>query len=210
MVSRLVSASVALAMIGSLAACTAPEAEDGLPGPASVSAAPAPAPTPTTSVPVTRATPPPPAPASPAPTELAIPALGVAMPVVPVGVQPDGAMQIPADPAVAGWYRFGPAPADAGATVIAAHVDSRSYGLGPLGRLREAEPGQQVSATDGSGQTTTYIVESVTYIPRAQLPVAELFTRSGPRSLIVITCGGQFDDRTRNYSDNVVLIARAA
>lgn len=209
--SRLLPALVAVAMIGTLAACTTPDAEGGIPNPPSASATAAPAPTPSASVPVVRATPTPPPVPSPEPTALVLPDLGVDMPVDPVGVQADGAMEIPTDPAVAGWYRFGPAPADAaGATVIAAHVDSRVYGLGPLARLRDAQPGQQVSVTDAAGTITTYIVESVTYIPRAQLPVDELFSREGPRSLVVITCGGSFDERTRSYSDNVVLVARGA
>lgn len=207
--SRLLSAFIALALIGTLAACTTPETEGGAPIPPSASATPAPASTPSVSVPVVRATPAPPAAPAPSPETLVLPALGVDMPVEPVGVQDDGAMQIPKDPAVAGWYRFGPAPADAeGATVIAAHVDSRVYGLGPLAKLRDAKPGQEVSVTDEAGARTRYIVESVTYIPRAKLPVDELFTREGPRSLVVITCGGSFDERTRSYSDNVVLIAR--
>ena len=60
------------------------------------------------------------------------------MPVDPVGVQDDGDMQIPEDANRAGWYRFGPAPADAqGATVLAAHVDSRLTGVGQFSRLRK-------------------------------------------------------------------------
>lgn len=210
-VSRLLSALIAVAMTGTLAACTSSDAEGGTPIPPSASATAAPVPTPSVSVPVVRATPTPPAAPSPAPETLTLPDLGVDMPVEPVGVQDNGAMQIPKDPAVAGWYRFGPAPADAeGATVIAAHVDSRVYGLGPLARLRDAKPGQQVSVTDAAGSRTVYIVQTVTYIPRAELPVDELFTREGPRSLVVITCGGSFDERTRSYSDNVVLVAREA
>lgn len=209
--SRLILVLVAAAMIGTLAACTTPDTEGGTPIPPSASASAAPAPTASVSVPVVRATPTPPAAPAPEPTALALPDLGVDMPVDAVGVQDDGAMQIPKNPATAGWYRFGPAPADGeGATVIAAHVDSRVYGLGPLARLRDAEPGQEVFVTDEAGTRTRYIVERVTYIPRAQLPVDELFAREGSPTLVVITCGGSFDERTRSYSDNVVLVAREA
>lgn len=197
-----------------LAAC-APVSEAG-PPPASdtgsgatgtVSPQPA-APTPQASVPVAPATPQAVV-RSPAPERLAISALTVDMPVEPVGVQDTGEMEIPERPSIAGWYRFGKAPADAeGTTVIAAHVDDREYGVGPLAKLREAEPGDEIAVTDADGTVTTYVTESVTYIPRAELPVDDLFTREGPRSLAVITCGGDFDEQTRTYSDNVVLIAR--
>jgi hypothetical protein len=69
--------------------------------------------------------------------------------------------------------------------------------------------GDEIRITDADGTVTTYVTESVTYIPRAELPVDDLFTREGPRTLAVITCGGDFDQQTRTYSDNVVLIAKA-
>lgn len=166
-------------------------------------------PTPQASVPVAPATPQADAPA-PTPDRLELPSLGVDMRVQPVGVEGRGEMQIPERPSVAGWYRFGMAPADdRGTTVIAAHVDDRVYGIGPLAKLREAREGDVVTVTDADGTATDYVTESVTYIPRAELPVEELFTREGPRTLAVITCGGDFDQQTRTYSDNVVLIARA-
>lgn len=119
-------------------------------------------------------------------------------------------MEIPADPAIAGWYRFGSAPSTGeGATVLAAHVDSRIYGLGPLSALRDAQAGWTISVTAEDGTASSYVVESVTYIPRAQLPVDQLFSRTGPASLVLITCGGTFDEQRRSYSDNVVLVATA-
>lgn len=197
-----------------LAAC-APVSEAGSPpsdtgsgATGTVSPRPA-APTPQVSVPVAPATPQAVV-RAPAPERLAISSLDVDMPVEAVGVQDTGEMEIPERPSIAGWYRFGKAPADAeGTTVIAAHVDDREYGVGPLARLREAKEGDEVTVTDADGTVTTYVTESVTYIPRAELPVDDLFTREGPRTLAVITCGGDFDQQTRTYSDNVVLIAKA-
>src|SRR6478752_9981206 len=61
-----------------------------------------------------------------APTRVAVARLGIDMTVEPQGVLPDGQMALPASPTVAGWYKFGSAPDDAGATVIAAHVDSKT------------------------------------------------------------------------------------
>ncbi|MDL5350533.1 sortase [Microbacterium sp. zg-YB36] len=210
--SRGLGIAVVITAVLALAACSPPDAEGGDPTPSSAAARPeAPRPTPAVQVPISPATPPPVQPRSAEPQQLTSADLQIDMPVVPVGVQDDGSMEIPADPAVAGWYRFGPAPADAaGSTVLAAHVDSRVYGVGPLARLREAQRGQTVQVTDAAGAVSGYTVESVTYIPRAELPVDQLFDRNGPRSLVLITCGGQFDERTRTYSDNVVLVARAS
>lgn len=210
--SRGLGIAVVITAMLALAACSPPGAEGGASAPSSAAArTEAPQPTPTVQVPVSPATPPPVQPRSAEPQRLTSADLQIDMAVVPVGVQNDGSMEIPADPAVAGWYRFGPAPGDAsGTTVLAAHVDSRVYGVGPLARLREAQPGQTLQVTDAAGAVSGYTVESVTYIPRAELPVDQLFDRGGARSLVLITCGGQFDEQTRTYSDNVVLVARAS
>lgn len=118
-------------------------------------------------------------------------------------------MEIPRDPAVAGWYRYGPVPgADEGSAVIAAHVDSRVLGVGPLAQLRYVEPGTRVEVADSRGRSTAFEVQSVDYIPRGALPVEDFFARSGDPALVIITCGGSFDERTRSYSDNVVAVAR--
>lgn len=211
--SRTVRSGVVVLMLGVLAACTPAGAGENRPLESSAPATPPPAssaPSPAPSVPVTQATLAPPMPDAPAPKRLVYSAQGVDMPVSATGVQDDGSMEIPDDPFAAGWYRYGAAPADGqGITVIAAHVDSRKLGIGPLSKLREGKPGDILSVEDAEGQTYTYEVEEVTYIPRAELPVADLFERSGEARLTVITCGGSFDEKTRTYSDNVVLVARA-
>ena len=211
----LILGCVAIVAASALAACIPADAEGGRALAPSASAAPgsspAPAPTPVVSVPVTSATLRPPAPAAAAPERIVISSLAVDMPVRAVGVQGDGSMEIPKNPSRAGWYRYGAAPADAaGTTVLAAHVDSRVFGIGPLARLRDAGSGESVTVEDADGKEHRYVVESVTYIPRAELPVGDLFARDGERSLAIITCGGSFDEQTRTYSDNVVLIARAS
>ncbi|MGY1808776.1 class F sortase [Blastococcus sp. SYSU D00669] len=145
--------------------------------------------------------------AVPAPVRLTVPALGIDAPVEPVGVAPDGQMQIPDDVTRAGWYRFGPAPGGAGNAVLAGHVDDAEQGLGALARLREAAPGTEVAVTDAAGTTTRWRVVSRELISKQQLPLAEMFTRDGAPRLVLVTCGGPFDPGSRSYRDNVVVVA---
>lgn len=167
----------------------------------------APRPTPVVDVPVTAATPAP-ARASVPPVRLSIEAIGVDMAVKPVGVEPGGFMELPADPAVAGWYRFGADPqSDDGNIVVSAHVDAPDRPIGPLSRLRDLNGGETITVADAEGVTHTYRVESVTYYPKQDLPVDGLFARDGSDSLVVITCGGAFDRTTGRYADNVVAVA---
>lgn len=141
----------------------------------------------------------------PPPVGLTLPALGVEVPVDPVGVDTDGQMEIPPNAARAGWYRFGPAPgSDRGAAVIAAHVDSvASAGLGPFARLRDLSPGDEAMVALADGSTVTYRVREVTSYPKTDVTWPDVFVRDGPAHLVLITCGGRWQPDVRHYSDNV-------
>lgn len=142
------------------------------------------------------------------PVRLQIGGAGIDVQVVPVGVQPDGYMELPPDVAVAGWYRYGSDPGSAaGTTVISAHVDSLEYGLGPFSQLGSLTAGAPITVTSSDGTTEVYAVESVQSILKSQLPLDQIFDREGAPRLILITCGGQFNSEQLNYSDNVVVVA---
>ncbi len=142
------------------------------------------------------------------PTRLQIESLGIDVTVQPVGVQADGQMEIPPRVEVAGWYKYGSDPAStAGTTVIAAHVDSSVYGIGPFAGLRNASVGATVTVATADGSTRSYVVLSIERIAKPQLPLAQIFDRGGAPRLILVTCGGQFDYGTGHYVDNVVVTA---
>lgn len=142
------------------------------------------------------------------PVRVQVPAGGIDVTVEPVGVLADGQMELPANPRVAGWYRYGPDPeSDAGGTVIAAHVDSLKYGLGPFAKLTSLSAGTKVQVTTADGVAHSYSIQTIQKILKAQLPVAQLFDRTGSPRLVLITCGGQFDYMTLHYSDNIFVTA---
>lgn len=142
------------------------------------------------------------------PVSVDVPSAGIRVSVAPVGVQPDGLMELPADVKIAGWYKFGPDPlSPTGTTVLAAHVDSIEYGLGPFAGLKNLPAGTQVVVSLSNGSTATYAIESVTSVLKEQLPLADVFDRSGAPRLVLITCGGQFNYSSGSYSDNIVVVA---
>lgn len=174
---------------------------------------PAPGPTPVTAPPgITQAAPPAVPPTVPAavaaPARLDVPDLGLEVPVVPVGVDEVGALEVPADPRVAGWWSSGAVPGAAqGSTVLAAHVDAAGVGAGPLSRLLRAPLGTVVEVGTTDGSTLRYaLTERRSHAKDAGLP-AELFRADGPPRLVVITCGGAFDVAAGRYADNVVIVA---
>lgn len=142
------------------------------------------------------------------PVHVAVVEVGIDAEVVPVGVAADGQMELPADPDVVGWYRHGSAPGgDSGSVVLAGHVDSRRYGVGQLARLREIEVGDGVDVRTAGGVDARYRVVDVESVPKARLPVADLFRRDGEERLVLVTCGGEFDRSRGTYEENIVVTA---
>ncbi len=193
-----------------LAALTGCVGEGGRPGAAPSPTVSSPEPTSTVAAPApvdrTPATPPPPRQVD-APTSVELPGVDIAAGVVAVGAAPDGQMDLPADPNVVGWYRHGPAAGDgSGSVVLAGHVDSLRYGIGPLARLQDAEVGDAAVVRTDAGETHRYRVTAVRHVPRAELPATEVFSRAGGERLRVITCAGEFVPG-RGYENNVIVTA---
>lgn len=141
------------------------------------------------------------------PVRLRVPGVALDAPVVAVGVAEGRQMQLPDDPRVLGWYRFGPAPrSGTGSVVLAGHVDSREYGVGPLARLSGVRSGDVVEVALGPGRRSSYRVDSVERFDRQALPAA-VFSRTGPERLRIVTCTGPYLPEQGGYQQNLVVTA---
>jgi hypothetical protein len=149
-----------------------------------------------------------PGPAS-VPVRLVIPAVGVATPLVRLGLEPDGAMEVPVDFATAGWFAGGPAPGRLGPAVIAGHVDSRT-GPAVFYRLRDLRPGHTIIVERADGTRLRFLVEQARRYPKAGFPTADVFGPVPSAALRLITCTGDFDRARGSYRDNLVVFARLA
>ncbi len=129
-------------------------------------------------------------------------------PVVAIGLDPDGDMEVPRDGSVAGWYQRGAVPGDAGTAVITAHVDTRVAGPGAFFRLGTLTPGDVVEVVSSAGDVTRWEVTGRDQRPKDDLPHDVVYARTGAPRLVLITCGGAFDEATRRYADNVLVYAR--
>jgi hypothetical protein len=106
-----------------------------------------------------------------------------------------------------GWWADGAQPGDrTGTVLIAGHVDSRAGGAGAFFHLRDATAGDRVQLSTAGGRTFTYRVVSVKTYLKSQLPT-DVWSRRGPARLVLVTCGGPFDRKTRHYRDNIVVTA---
>ena len=149
-----------------------------------------------------------PGPASP-PVRLTIPSIRVTTPLVRLGRERDGSMQVPADFARAGWFAEGLAPGQVGPAVIAGHVDSKT-GPAVFYRLRELRPGDTVQVERADGARLRFVVEQARSFPKATLPTAGVFGPAPWAALRLVTCGGTFDRARGSYRDNLVVFAHLA
>ena len=125
-----------------------------------------------------------------------------------VGVEPTGEMAIP-PPREVGWYRYGPLPGGAGSAVLAGHIASDGID-GAFRHLDRLGPGDPVEVGLSDGSRLRFVVTDRVQVGKEDLPFDELFARSGPPRLALITCGGEFDYSARSYRDNIVVVAELA
>lgn len=141
------------------------------------------------------------------PTSAAIPGIGN-VPIVGVGIAPDGQAEIPEDVSTVGWYSYGSAPGDGdGSVVLMGHRDSKG-GKGALWTLPNVAVGSTITVTDAAGVAHSYEVTSNESISKQVVPLSDLFVRNGPPQLVIISCGGDYVKELGGYLDNVVLTAQ--
>ncbi|MFC5958423.1 class F sortase [Streptomyces pratens] len=127
--------------------------------------------------------------------------------VRPVGITDRGAMAIPEDPAVAGWYRFGPAPGSPrGSAVLVGHVDSDTGALGEFAALYDVRPGDRVEVRRAGAESAVYRVVARATVPKGGLP-SSTFRRTGPPVLTLVTCAPPFIPEAGGYQANLVVTA---
>ena len=149
-----------------------------------------------------------PPPAGPAPAALTIEALGIERaPIIGVGVEDNGDMEIPPADRI-GWYRYGPSPGDDGSAVLAAHIAYDGVD-GVFVDLVDLAAGSTIDVHYDDGTTTRFVARSTEQYDKDELPRDRVWGRSGPASLVLITCGGDFNRSLRSYDDNIVVYATA-
>lgn len=141
------------------------------------------------------------------PARVRIPAIGVDAPIVALGVDRDGLMEIPENVDDVGWYRHGPGAGGPGSSVLAAHIDSAGQGPGVFFRLGTLGRGDLIEVSDTEGNWQTFVVRAVETIPKDELALDRVFAREGDPVLTLITCGGGFSRSLGSYDSNVVVVA---
>jgi LPXTG-site transpeptidase (sortase) family protein len=140
------------------------------------------------------------------PTSIEIPAVGIAGPVVPLGLNDDGTLEVPDDFGATGWYERGPEPGEAGPAVITGHVDSTT-GPAVFYRLRELQSGDEIAVHRADHTTVRFVVERIEEWPKASFPTDRVYGRTRGSVLRLVTCSGEFDESIGHYVDNTIVYA---
>lgn len=144
-----------------------------------------------------------------APATLRIAALGLEEDLVDLGLAEDGSMEVPADPARAGWFTGGGRPGGFGPTILAGHVDSDT-GPAVFFPLTQLRPGDLVEVERADGVSVVYEVTEVADYAKGDFPTAQVFGATREDTLRLITCTGPWDSLAQSYEDNHVVYATAA
>jgi hypothetical protein len=142
----------------------------------------------------------------PRPVGLQMQSIDVArFPVRPVGLELDGEMEIP-DETEIGWYQYGATAGQPGATVLAAHV-SWNRTQGPFARLGGVNPGERIEVALDDGTVRLYEVTERAVYGKSELPRERIWRNTGEETLVLITCGGDYNPEIRRYRENIVVYA---
>ena len=129
------------------------------------------------------------------------------MPVRVASTTANGVLDVPADIREAGWWSGGARLGDPfGSTLIAAHVDSASQGLGPFASLLQVRSGDRVRLhSDHLRQV--FVVRSLRLLPRPSFAGRpELRSPHGPRRLVLVTCAPPYDPARGGYQNLAVVV----
>lgn len=142
------------------------------------------------------------------PTRVSLARLGVDAPIASVDIDTaNGILDIPKNIQRVGWWKDGAAPGDdKGAILLAGHVDSAKDGGGAFYPLKSARRGDIVKVLSDDGKTRSYRVTGLKTVKKSALP-ENVFSRTGPKRLVLVTCGGPFLPDVGHYRDNVILTA---
>ncbi|MFI6846684.1 class F sortase [Kitasatospora sp. NBC_00085] len=142
------------------------------------------------------------------PTRLRIPQIAVDAPFTELTLDPAGQLNAPPpdNQNLVGWYRDGVTPGERGSAVVAGHVDT-TKGPAVFLLLSLMLPGNKVEVQRADGTVAVFTVDSVETFAKSAFPDQKVYGKTPDAQLRLITCGGTYDKKRKDYLDNVVVFA---
>jgi sortase (surface protein transpeptidase) len=142
------------------------------------------------------------------PMTIEIPAIGVDAPVMRLGLNPDGTVQVPPldNHNLAGWYDRSVTPGAKGTSVILGHVDDYA-GASVFFNIKNLRKGDTIDVVRADGSTAVFAVDGVQKAAKTNFPTTDVFGNVPYPALRLVTCGGPFDPNTGEYLDSIIVYA---
>jgi hypothetical protein len=145
------------------------------------------------------------------PNRIEIPKIHANAPIVPVGTSSDGELEIPLNPKIVGWWRYGAKPgATVGTAILAGHINYAGV-TGEMAAIGQLNPGDKVYVFGKQNaqrrHEVRFTVTGVRTYHKTHLPYRQIFSQKSAGRIVIVTCGGPFDSSTGNYLDNIVVYA---
>ncbi|MES2203325.1 MAG: class F sortase [Patescibacteria group bacterium] len=136
------------------------------------------------------------------PVHLSVPMAHIESPVVKVGLNDKGEMDVPSgDTNNVGWYSPGTEPGNVGSAVLDAHV------FAALKNLHMVGAGDDIYIDTATGSRLHFRVDAVAVYQLADVPDTILFNRADQPRLNLITCAGTFTPSLHTYDQRLVVYA---
>lgn len=143
------------------------------------------------------------------PVRVKVPDLGIDAPVILLGLDPHQALEVPSNATDTGWWTGGSVPGTIGPAVLAGHVNYKGQ-AGVFQKIGRMEPGDRVEVTLDDGTATAFVVHRVEQHAKNDFPTDAVYGPTPGSELRLVTCGGDFNESSGHYDDNIVVYARAA
>lgn len=123
------------------------------------------------------------------------------------GLDQHGAVAVPSNIHLAGWYVHTLAPGQNGLSVIDGHVDGKTM-KGIFYNVNKLAAGDAFEVDLANGQVEHFTVKRVSQVP-VQSAAAALFARDNTiaSQLNLVTCGGSFNHAAGAYDDRIIVVA---
>lgn len=143
------------------------------------------------------------------PKRITLPSLNVEGCIEQVGIDQHGAVAVPTNIHVAGWYTGSATPGNTGLSIIDGHINGNYTSDGIFQHLDTLKPEDTFSITRGDDMVLQYEVVSVTSIPIDEAS-KELFTQKDDISsqLNLITCGGRWNKDIQQFDHRIVVVSK--
>jgi len=141
------------------------------------------------------------------PARLRIPIIHIDSAVIPMGLTPDGAMEVPKNPVEVAWLDLGSRPGETGTAVIAGHYGWKNNTPGVFDNLYKLGIGDKIFVEDEKGTTATFIVRETRIYGKDEAAPDVFGSSDGKAHLSLVTCTGVWEKTEETRSERFVVFA---